>query len=287
MHTGAIPKELVASELFGHEKGAFTGAMNSADGKFAVAEKGTLFLDEVGTMDIPTQISLLRVLETYRYNRVGASRERAADVRIVAATNSDLLDDVKERRFREDLYYRLNVLTIALPPLRERAEDIVPLAEHFLTAACKRFEVTPKKLSSAGQGSAVGAPRPGNVRELRNAMDQVAVFANGPLVDASELELLRHASPHSGPSTSLMLLHPRRHHRRCTRPKMRQRRQPTSTRIPPNPRDRRHHRHRLQLPLRKKVVPAISRRPVRPPNITWWSVFPSGLPLQTSKGWSC
>ena len=195
MHTGAIPKELVASELFGHEKGAFTGAMNSADGKFAIAEKGTLFLDEVGTMDIPTQISLLRVLETYRYNRVGASRERAADVRIVAATNSDLLNDVQQRRFREDLYYRLNVLTIALPPLRERAEDIVPLAEHFLTAACKRFEVTPKKLSSEAKAALSAHPWPGNVRELRNAMDQVAVFANGAVVDASELELLRARLP--------------------------------------------------------------------------------------------
>jgi len=200
MHTGAIPKELVASELFGHEKGAFTGAMNAADGKFAAAEKGTLFLDEVGTMDIPTQISLLRVLETYRYNRVGASRERAADVRIVAATNSDLLNDVQQRRFREDLYYRLNVLTIAVPPLRERAEDIVPLAEYFLTAACKRFEVTPKKLSDEAKSALSAHPWPGNVRELRNAMDQVAVFANGAVVDASELELLRARLPSTRPT---------------------------------------------------------------------------------------
>jgi DNA-binding NtrC family response regulator len=190
MHTGAIPKELVASELFGHEKGSFTGAMNSADGKFAAAEKGTLFLDEVGTMDIPTQISLLRVLETYRYSRVGASRERAADVRIVAATNSDLLRDVQDGRFREDLFYRLNVLTIMLPPLRERREDIVPLAERFLTAACKRFEVSPKKLSSEAMGALSAHPWPGNVRELRNAMDQVAVFARGDVVQAFELELL-------------------------------------------------------------------------------------------------
>jgi len=195
MHTGAIPKELVASELFGHEKGAFTGAMSSAEGKFAAAEKGTLFLDEVGTMDIPTQISLLRVLETYRYNRVGASRERAADVRIVAATNSDLLQGVQEGRFREDLFYRLNVLTIMLPPLRERREDIIPLAERFLAAATKRFGVTPKKLSREAMEALKAHPWPGNVRELRNAMDQVAVFARGDVVDANELELLRARLP--------------------------------------------------------------------------------------------
>jgi len=191
MHAGAIPKELVASELFGHEKGAFTGAMSSSEGKFAAAEKGTLFLDEVGTMDIPTQISLLRVLETYRYNRVGASRERAADVRIVAATNSDLLRDVHEGRFREDLYYRLNVLTIVMPPLRERRDDIIPLADRFLAAATKRFEVAPKKLSREAMSALVAHPWPGNVRELRNAMDQVAVFARGDIVDANELDLVR------------------------------------------------------------------------------------------------
>jgi DNA-binding NtrC family response regulator len=191
LHTGAIPKELVASELFGHEKGAFTGALGASEGKFAAAEKGTLFLDEIGTMDLPTQISLLRVLETYRYNRVGASRERSADVRIVAATNSDLMQEVQQGRFREDLFYRLSVLTIVVPPLRERREDIVPLAGRFLDAACERFEVEPKTLSPEAMDALLAHPWPGNVRELRNAMDQVAVFANAKVVKAEELELIR------------------------------------------------------------------------------------------------
>jgi DNA-binding NtrC family response regulator len=191
MHTGAIPKELVASELFGHEKGAFTGAMSSSEGRFAAAERGTLFLDEVGTMDIPTQISLLRVLESYRYNRVGSARERAADVRIIAATNTDLLGEVQRGRFREDLFYRLNVLTILLPPLRERVEDIVPLAERFLTAASERFEVAARTLSSEATAALRAYSWPGNVRELRNAMDQVAVFANGDVIAPSDLELGR------------------------------------------------------------------------------------------------
>ncbi len=120
IHTGAIPKELVASELFGHEKGAFTGALSSSEGKFEAASGGTIFLDEVGTMDLSTQISLLRVLETYRFTRVGANKERDADVRIIAATNRDLLDLVEANQFREDLYYRLNVFTIAIPPLMEQ-----------------------------------------------------------------------------------------------------------------------------------------------------------------------
>jgi DNA-binding NtrC family response regulator len=191
MHTGAIPRELVASELFGHEKGAFTGAMCSSEGRFAAAERGTLFLDEVGTMDIPTQISLLRVLETYRYNRVGAARERTADVRIVAATNTDLLGEVQRGHFREDLFYRLNVLTIRLPALRERLEDIVPLAESFLTAASERFEVAPKTLSSEVMAALQAYSWPGNVRELRNAMDQVAVFAKGDVITPNDLELGR------------------------------------------------------------------------------------------------
>jgi transcriptional regulator with GAF, ATPase, and Fis domain len=127
-----VPKDLVANELFGHDRGAFTGALSNSEGKFAAAEGGTLFLDEVGTMDPATQICLLRVLETHRYTRVGSNREEKADVRVLAATNSDLLHLVEKRLFREDLFYRLNVLTIALPPLRERQEDIVPSRSIFL-----------------------------------------------------------------------------------------------------------------------------------------------------------
>ncbi len=190
IHTGAIPKELVASELFGHEKGAFTGALSSSEGKFEAASGGTIFLDEVGTMDLSTQISLLRVLETYRFTRVGANKERDADVRIIAATNRDLLDLVEANQFREDLYYRLNVFTIAIPPLRERAEDIVPIAERFLRFFAKRYATPARCLSDKALERLLGHQWPGNVRELRNVMEQTAVFAQREVVHADEIQFI-------------------------------------------------------------------------------------------------
>jgi DNA-binding NtrC family response regulator len=189
VHTGAVPKDLVANELFGHERGSFTDALASSEGKFAAAEGGTLFLDEVGTMDPATQICLLRVLETHRYTRVGSNREEKTDVRVVAATNSDLLDLVEERRFREDLFYRLNVLTIALPPLRERKEDIIPIAERFLRLAAKRYGVPAKPLSPEAAAELVQYDWPGNVRELRNTMDQSAVLSQGATVARHDINL--------------------------------------------------------------------------------------------------
>jgi DNA-binding NtrC family response regulator len=190
IHTGAIPRELVASELFGHEKGAFTGAMSSSEGKFEAASGGTIFLDEVGTMDLSTQISLLRVLETYRFTRVGASKEREADVRVVAATNRDLLDLVEANQFREDLYYRLNVFTIPLPPLRERIEDIVPIAERFLRFFAKRYGTSARCLSDRALERLLSYGWPGNVRELRNVMEQTAVFAQREVVGADEVQFI-------------------------------------------------------------------------------------------------
>jgi DNA-binding NtrC family response regulator len=190
IHTGAIPRELVASELFGHEKGAFTGALSSSEGKFEAASGGTIFLDEVGTMDLSTQISLLRVLETYRFTRVGASKEREADVRIVAATNRDLLDLVEANQFREDLYYRLNVFTIPLPPLRERIEDIVPIAERFLRFFAKRYGTSARCLSDRALERLLSYGWPGNVRELRNVMEQTAVFAQREVVSADEVQFI-------------------------------------------------------------------------------------------------
>jgi DNA-binding NtrC family response regulator len=190
VHTGALPKDLVANELFGHERGAFTGALAHSQGKFAAAEGGTLFLDEIGTMDAATQICLLRVLETHRYARVGSNREENANVRILAATHSDLLDLVEKRLFREDLFYRLNVLTIALPPLRERKEDIVPIAERFLRMAAERYGLPAKTLSPEAAGALVQHPWPGNVRELRNTMDQVALLAQGEIVAGRDIDLL-------------------------------------------------------------------------------------------------
>jgi DNA-binding NtrC family response regulator len=188
VHTGAVPKDLVANELFGHDRGAFTGALSNSEGKFAAAEGGTLFLDEVGTMDPATQICLLRVLETHRYTRVGSNREEKADVRVLAATNSDLLHLVEKRLFREDLFYRLNVLTIALPPLRERKEDVVPIAEHFLRVAAKRYGLPAKTLSPEAAGVLLEYHWPGNVRELRNTMDQAAVLAQGETVADHDID---------------------------------------------------------------------------------------------------
>lgn len=190
VHTGAIPRELIASELFGHEKGSFTGAVTSADGKFDAAMRGTLFLDEIGTMELAVQVSLLRVLETFKFTRVGGRKERDADVRIVAATNRDLLEMVKEGTFREDLYYRLNVFTIALPPLRERPEDIALIAEHYVREFAQRYRMPARRLSIGALERLYAHSWPGNVRELRNVMEQTAVFARGEEVQADEVQLV-------------------------------------------------------------------------------------------------
>ncbi len=187
VHTGAIPRELIASELFGHERGSFTGAVSAVDGKFDAAMKGTLFLDEIGTMDLAVQVALLRVLETFQYTRVGGRRERQADVRVLAASNRSLAEMVREGSFREDLYYRINVFTIALPPLRERTEDIPVLAAYFLHRFALRHRSPARALSPLAMQVLLEHPWPGNVRELRNVMEQTAVFARGEEVRADEV----------------------------------------------------------------------------------------------------
>ena len=189
VHTGAIPRELIGSELFGHEKGSFTGAFTAAEGKFEAAAGGTVFLDEVGTMDSAVQVSLLRVLETYRFTRVGGRKEIEADVRVVAATNKDLLDLVDDAVFREDLYYRLNVFTITLPPLRERREDIFTIAERFLIKFAKRYGTSARRLSDAAIARLSEHDWPGNVRELRNVIEQTALFASSEVVGAEDVQL--------------------------------------------------------------------------------------------------
>jgi DNA-binding NtrC family response regulator len=189
VHTGAIPRELIGSELFGHEKGSFTGAFAAAEGKFEAAAGGTVFLDEVGTMDSAVQVSLLRVLETYRFTRVGGRKEIEADVRIVAATNKDLLDLVDEAVFREDLYYRLNVFTVTLPPLRERDEDIRPIAERFLVKYARRYGTAARRLSDGAIARLYQHDWPGNVRELRNVIEQTALFAPSEVVSADDIQL--------------------------------------------------------------------------------------------------
>ncbi|MEZ4409123.1 MAG: sigma-54 dependent transcriptional regulator [Polyangiales bacterium] len=206
-HLGAIPTDLVASELFGHERGAFTGAVDAAPGRFDIAARGTLFLDEVATMDAAVQVTLLRVLETFRYTRVGGRRERVADVRVVAATNRDLSAMVAEGSFREDLYYRLNVAAVAMPPLRERPSDVRPLAEHFLRRFSERFG-TPARRLTAGAVARLEAHRwPGNVRELCNLMEQAAVFSASEVLDVDDLwvdpRARRAASVAPGPEPTL------------------------------------------------------------------------------------
>ncbi len=198
VHTGAIPKELVASELFGHERGAFTGALTAADGKFEAASRGSLFLDEVGTMVHDVQIALLRVLETMRYTRVGGRKEHAADVRVIAATNCDLLTLVQQEKFREDLYFRLNVFSITLPPLRDRRDDILPLAEHYLHRFAQRYGTPVRRISAGAAERLVNFPWFGNIRELRNVMERAAVFGRSVELGAHELQLVAERLPSPG-----------------------------------------------------------------------------------------
>ena len=198
VHTGAIPKELVASELFGHERGAFTGALTAADGKFEAASRGSIFLDEVGTMVSDVQIALLRVLETMRFTRVGGRKEHIAEVRVIAATNRDLLTLVQENKFREDLYFRLNVFSVVLPPLRERREDVIPLAEHYLHRFAQRYGTPVRRLHPHAADRLLNYPWPGNIRELRNVMERAAVFGTTAEVPANALQLVAERLPEPG-----------------------------------------------------------------------------------------
>ncbi|HEX2573717.1 MAG TPA: sigma-54 dependent transcriptional regulator [Polyangia bacterium] len=179
VHTGAIPRDLISSELFGHEKGSFTGAVERKEGKFELSEGGTIFLDEISTMDERTQINLLRVLENFTYMRIGGKKERAADVRVVAATNRDLSKMVEEGTFREDLYYRLNILQISLPPLRERKEDIALLANEFVRQFSEQYRTTVELVPAETQRLLDGYHWPGNVRELRNVIQQAVLLSGG------------------------------------------------------------------------------------------------------------
>ncbi len=187
VNCAALPETLLESELFGYERGAFTGAVARKEGRFELADGGTLLLDEVGDLSAATQAKLLRVLQEGEFERVGGTKTLKADVRIVAATNQDLTALVKERRFREDLYYRLNVITIEIPPLRERKEDIPLLAHHFLRryAAKNRREITGFSEPALAQLRAY--PWPGNVRELENAVERAVILARGTLIDLADL----------------------------------------------------------------------------------------------------
>jgi len=183
VNCGAIPQGLVESELFGHEKGAFTGALQRRTGRFELADKGTLFMDEVGELPLDTQVKLLRVLQEQEFERVGSHHTQRVDVRLVAATNRDLGQEVAEQRFRADLFYRLNVFPIRVPPLRERPSDIPLLVQHFLAQFQRKLAkplraVTPESLARLER-----YPWPGNIRELQNVLERACVLSPGPVVE--------------------------------------------------------------------------------------------------------
>ena len=189
LNCAAIPRELAESELFGHEKGAFTGATQRKAGMFEIADQGVLFLDEIGELDLDIQVKLLRVLQEGEYSRVGSNAVRVTDARILAATNQDLRQAVAEGTFREDLFYRLDVLEIKVPPLRERLKDLPLLAEHFIKLACLDMKVPLKSLGDDALGLLGSYAWPGNIRELRNVLMRAVVLSYSATIRASDLEL--------------------------------------------------------------------------------------------------
>jgi sigma-54 specific flagellar transcriptional regulator A len=201
VNCGAIPENLLESELFGHAKGAFTGAHAARQGRVAAAEGGTLFLDEVGELPLLLQVKLLRLLQQREYSPVGETRTIKCDIRIVAATNRDLAKEVAEGRFREDLYYRLNIIHIVLPPLRERSADLEALADHFFRCCAARAGRDDLSGFSAEAISAIKAHDwPGNVRALENAVERAVLLAQGPEISAADLPPQVLASAASGAS---------------------------------------------------------------------------------------
>lgn len=196
VHTSAIPSELLESTLFGHVKGAFTGAISSQKGLFEAAHEGTLFLDEVGTVTAETQTKLLRVIQEREIRRVGGVDSRPVDVRIVAASNVDLWDEVQAGRFREDLFYRLNVIMIEMPPLREHPEDIPALATHFLELYSAENERDIKTLTPEAMDALMDYSWPGNVRELENAIERAVVLCQSVEVDLDTLPLAIRSRDH-------------------------------------------------------------------------------------------
>jgi len=187
VNCGAIPEGTIDSELFGHEKGSFTGAVDSRKGYFETVNGGTIFLDEIGEMPLGTQARLLRVLESGEFIRVGSSKVQKTDVRVIAATNRDLLQQVEAGKFREDLYYRLNTVPIRVPALRDRKEDIPLLFRKFVIDFAERYKTTPVQLDDAARQKLVDYTWPGNVRELKNIAEQISVLASEKLVTATEL----------------------------------------------------------------------------------------------------
>jgi two-component system nitrogen regulation response regulator NtrX len=190
VNCAAIPSELIESELFGHMKGSFTGAVADRAGKFEQAHKGTLFLDEVGDMSLAAQAKVLRVLQDGVVTRIGGSKPVEVDVRVLAATNKNLESEIAENRFREDLFYRLNVVPIHVPPLRERREDIPLLISHFVNVLTRREGVAPRGVAPDAVERLSQLDWPGNVRELRNTIERLLILASGPRINADDVTRL-------------------------------------------------------------------------------------------------
>jgi two-component system nitrogen regulation response regulator NtrX len=191
VNCAAIPHELIESELFGHEKGSFTGAFESKKGKFELADEGTLFLDEIGDMSLITQAKVLRVIETQEFQRVGGSKKIKVDVRIIAATNKDLQEEIEKSNFREDLYFRLSVIPITVPPLRERKYDIPLLTRYFLKAFANQYGQKTKKITKSTLRVLTEYDWPGNVRELKNTIERFVIMNPSETIDVKEVQPYR------------------------------------------------------------------------------------------------
>jgi len=187
VNCAAIPEELIESELFGHEKGSFTGALTKRRGKFDLANEGTIFLDEIADMSLKTQAKILRILQEQKFERVGGTEMIFVDVRVIAATNRDLKEEIQKGRFREDLYYRLNVIPITVPPLRERKTDIPILVEHFIAEFCLENNKEMKRTSSEAMSLLISYSWPGNVRELKNVVERMVIMTRGPVIEARDV----------------------------------------------------------------------------------------------------
>ncbi|HEY6069721.1 MAG TPA: sigma-54 dependent transcriptional regulator, partial [Gaiellaceae bacterium] len=210
IHCGALPREVFESELFGHEKGAFTGAVGTKPGLVELADGGTLFLDEIGEMEPDSQVKLLRAIETGTFFRVGATRPRRVDVRLVAATNRDLAEAMKRGEFRQDLYYRINTITVSLPPVRERPDDVALLARHFVEANAK-YGV--KRLTAGTMTALEAYSWPGNVRELLHAVERAVILSKGDEIFPSDLppEILGSSPPPAASSSGSLETMERQH----------------------------------------------------------------------------
>ena len=202
VNVGALPDELLESELFGAEPGAYTGARRLRIGRFEAADGGTLFLDEIGDLSAAGQVRLLRVLQTGEFERLGSSVTRRADVRVLAATNTDLRKSISEGRFREDLFFRVNVIELAVPALKERPEDILPLARAALSALPREAGAAPQCLSAGSERILTAHPWPGNVRELFNRIQRAALVASGDALEPADLGFSAEGSEAASPAAT-------------------------------------------------------------------------------------